>query len=474
MRPLPVRIRLTAWYLGVTALVCSIAFIAVYFGMLEATEHMVNSELRTRTREIGQFLEHHRGLHHGTETWEDEFDKSSGVEPSHELYQLKDASGSWLFQAPEMKALDIPAESPDRGRPEQITTIWRRHAYLRFLTSTITVWNNSYLVQVATIVTPLYEELTLFKWVAASALFLILLGSGLGGYWLSGRSMKPVHDLATTARQISESNLDQRLPHPRADDELGELTDVLNDMLSRLDAAFTRIKQFTADASHELRTPVTVIRTTAEVALERPRSGEEYRDLVGLILRESEFISELVENLLTLAREDAKAASLTLCRVDARSIVDEIAPEVRALAESRTLTFESSNDSITFDLLADRRSFRHLLMILCDNACRYTKPDGVITISTRREGEFGIFVVKDSGIGIAKADLDRIFDRFFRGANARELDTEGAGLGLSIARSIAAAHHGQLEIASAPGAGTMVLVKIPILHESTSPSRPLG
>jgi signal transduction histidine kinase len=471
MKPLPVRIRLTAWYLGVTAFVCSIAFIAVYFGMLEATEHMVNSELRARTREIGQFLADHSGLHHGTETWDDEFDKSSGVEPSHELYQLKDASGSWLFQAPAMKLLNIPARSPDRGRREQIATISRRRNYVRVLTSIITVGNNDYLVQVATIVTPLYEEVALFKWVALSALLLTLLGSGLGGYWLSGRSMRPVHDLATTARLISESNLEQRLPHPRADDELGELTAVLNDMLSRLDAAFTRIKQFTADASHELRTPVTVIRTTAEVAMERPRSHEEYREMIGLILRESEFISELVENLLTLAREDAKPGSLTLSRVDARSMVDEIAPEVRALAANRTLTFESSNDSVNFDVLVDKRSFRQLLMILCDNACRYTKPDGVVTMTLQREGEAGFFTVKDSGIGIAQEDIDRICDRFFRGANARAIDAEGAGLGLSIARSIAAAHHAQLEIASAPGTGTMVRVKIPILWEIIPPSK---
>jgi signal transduction histidine kinase len=126
---------------------------------------------------------------------------------------------------------------------------------------------------------------------------------------------------------------------------------------------------------------------------------------------------------------------------------------------------------VNFDVLVDKRSFRQLLMILCDNACRYTKPDGVVTMTLQREGEAGFFTVKDSGIGIAQEDIDRICDRFFRGANARAIDAEGAGLGLSIARSIAAAHHAQLEIASAPGTGTMVRVKIPILWEIIPPSK---
>src|ERR1019366_5739938 len=414
MKPLPIRIRLTVWYLAVTAIVCAIGFVGVYLGMREATEHMVNKELRARTQEIAQFLANHRGLHHGSETWEEEFDKSSGVEPGHELYQLKNASGAWLFQAPAMKALNIPAGMPDRSRPEQIGTISRSHNSIRLLTATIAVADRDYLVQVATIVTPLYEELALFKWMAVSMLFLILLGSGYGGYWLSGRSMKPVHNLANTARRISESNLGLRLPHPQSDDELGELTNVLNSMLSRLETAFTRIKEFTADASHELRTPVTVIRTTAELVLERPRSHDEYREMVGLILRESEFISELVENLLTLAREDIKPENVCLTAVDARSIVDEIAPEIKTIAATRGLVFDSSSESTTFVMRANRRSFRQLLMILCDNACRYTMQGGTVHLSLQQEGEFGVFAVKDSGIGIKMDDLDRIFDRFFR------------------------------------------------------------
>ena len=182
MKPLPVRIRLTAWYLVVTAIVCAIGFAGAYLSMREATEHMVNKELRARTREIAQFLLDHKGLHHGTETWEEAFDKSSGVEPSHELYQLKDASGAWLFQAPAMRALNIPAGMPDRNRPEYIETLSRRHDSIRLLTATIAVADRDYLVQVATIVTPLYEELALFKWIAVSTLFLIPLASGFGGY----------------------------------------------------------------------------------------------------------------------------------------------------------------------------------------------------------------------------------------------------------------------------------------------------
>jgi heavy metal sensor kinase len=471
MKPLPVRIRLTAWYLVVTAIVCAIGFAGAYLSMREATEHMVNKELRARTREIAQFLLDHKGLHHGTETWEEAFDKSSGVEPSHELYQLKDASGAWLFQAPAMRALNIPAGMPDRNRPEYIETLSRRHDSIRLLTATIAVADRDYLVQVATIVTPLYEELALFKWIAVSTLFLILLASGFGGYWLSGRSMKPVRDLANSARQISESNLGLRLPHPQSDDELGELTNVLNNMLSRLETAFTRIKQFTADASHELRTPIAVIRTTSEVILERPRSVEEYEEMVGQILVEAEFTTELIENLLTLARADANPAQLELSPVDARSAVEELIPGWQALASREGLEWSTSIEPAPIMILADRQSLKRLLLILVDNAIKYTPQGGTAHLALRSTATQAVFDVADSGIGILPEDLPHIFERFYRATNARYVNSEGSGLGLAMAQWIVEAHHGKLEVLGVSGQGTTFQLSLSLQFQNSTSQR---
>jgi heavy metal sensor kinase len=466
VRPLPIRVRLTGWYLAVIGFTFVLSSIGMYLGMRSAIQHTVDRALSARVEEMRQFLWRHRRV--SQSDLPEHFRQGSEIQPGEELFQVADSSGAWVYQAPMMEPLHVSGSLPDPNRPPQYVTISRRYLNVRVLSATVEVSGRYYLVQVATVLSPLYAVLRGFRENVLFALPFVLLGAGTGGYWLSGRAMKPVHDIVSAALGISEQNLSRRLEIPAANDELRQLSETLNQMLVRLDAAFTRITRFTADASHELRTPIATIRTTAEVILERHRSVEEYEEMVGQILAESEFTGELIENLLTLARADANPAQLELSSVDARSVVQEIIPGSEVLASHHGQEWSVSIASQEILVLAERQSLKRLLLILLDNAIRYTPRGGSVRLTLRSTATQAVFEVIDSGIGITPEDIPHVFERFYRASNARYINADGSGLGLAIAQWISAAHHGTLEAQSPLGEGTTVRLILPLQFGSSN------
>ena len=467
MRTLPVRVRLTAWYLAVVGLTFVLSAVGMYLGMRGAIEHSVDRALRNRVEEMRQFLWRHRRI--ARSDMPEHFRQSSEIQPGEELFQVADSSGAWLYRAPLMVALQLPGGIHDPNRRPSYKTILARRSSIRVLSSTVEVSGERFFVQVGTVVGPLYGALGSFEFVALCTLPVVLLAAGAGGYWLSGRAMKPVHDIARAAQGISERNLSQRLTIPPADDELRHLSETLNGMLARLDGAFTRITRFTADASHELRTPVAVIRTTSELILDHRRSIEEYEELVGQILTESEYTGELIENLLTLARADVNPASLELSPVDARQLIEDVAPVCRSLVMARELRFSTRIDPSDVSVLAEKQSLKRLLLILIDNAVKYTPPGGEVRLSLACSSTQAVFEVKDSGIGIPEGELPHVFERFYRAANARDSGVEGTGLGLAIANWIATAHHGRFDVRSESSEGTVFRLLLPLHKGGVKP-----
>jgi heavy metal sensor kinase len=465
MRPPPIRVRLTAWYLAVIFVSLVLYSIGMYFGLRKAIEDTVDHQLQARSDNFGQFLK--TNAIQKAANAPQLLPNTSGLGPSDELYQVTDASGAMIFQSSAMHDLDVPLDKTrlrhhyrhyrDEG---DFTTYYHRQGDVRVLASKVQVGRNTYNVQVAMIVSPLYDVLQTFRAWVWTGLPLIVSLAGFGGYWLSGRAMKPVHNIVLSTRAISERNLSERIQVSEANDELRELGDTINAMLSRLESAFTRITRFTSDASHELRTPITVIRTTSEVILERDRSTEQYKEMVGQILRESESTSGLIEQLLTLARADADTEQLSLEKMDLRVLVEEVLPASKSLAESRCIYWSAETPNEPVVVLGDRPHLRRLLLILIDNACRYTDMGGSVGLRlTIQEGE-AIFEVHDTGIGIPPDELTQIFDRFYRAANARFFEPDGSGLGLSIAHWIVAAHGGSLIAQSTIGCGTSMFVRL--------------
>jgi two-component system, OmpR family, sensor kinase len=287
-----------------------------------------------------------------------------------------------------------------------------------------------------------------------------VLGVGLiGGWWFTGRAIRPLETMTKTAESISAQNLAQRINMTETDSELGQLAVVLNQTFDRLQAAFERQVRFTADASHELRTPVAVILAQIELSLARLRSEQDYRDALGTCLRASQRMKSLIESLLVLARLDAGAADLHLEPIALDQLIREAVELITPLAEQRriAISYELASVKIT----ADRHRISQVLINLLTNAVRYNRDDGQIFITVREDGDTALVAIRDTGIGIAAEHLPHIFDRFFRVDPARSRSEGSSGLGLAICQSLVAAHHGTLTAQSTLGEGTTMELRLP-------------
>jgi signal transduction histidine kinase len=293
----------------------------------------------------------------------------------------------------------------------------------------------------------------------------VMLLAAAGGWWISGRALAPVDRMTRAVQAISRRNLDQRLDVPGADDEVRRLAVTFNDMLIRLHTSVADMVRFTAEAAHELRTPVSLVRTTAEVSLAKDRPAPAYREALADVLDQAERMSILVNDLLTLARADAGVEAEEMRPVDLRVIAELAAHEIRAAAARRCLAFETDlSDAV--EVRGNRESLRRLMLILLDNAIKYTPPGGSVRLrvsseqSPRAEHASGIIDVIDTGHGIDLAEGPHIFERFYRGATARQ-QTDGSGLGLSIARAIVERHRGSIAVnPGGDGRGCHVVVRL--------------
>ena len=290
---------------------------------------------------------------------------------------------------------------------------------------------------------------------------LILVVSGIGGYSLSRRALRPVALLIREARSITGKDLSRRLPVSQADDEMRRLALEWNNLLSRIEEAVRRVTQFTADASHELRNPIAYIRATAEFNLSTPSLSEEARQGFQEIVDETKSTSELLENLLTLARADAGYAPADIEEAAVDLIIEEVCTRMLPFANSRQhhLVWRSNGASfakIHINLL----HFRRLCMILLDNAIKYTPVGGTVKIAYHVHEGLNL-CISDTGVGIGPEHLPRVFDRFYRVDAARTEVNQGVGLGLPIAKWLVELYGGDIRIESRLNHGTVVLVHLP-------------
>jgi signal transduction histidine kinase len=245
----------------------------------------------------------------------------------------------------------------------------------------------------------------------------------------------------------------------------------LNDMLQRLEAAFKRVTQFTADASHELRTPVAIIRTTAEFILEKERSVPEYQQLVGQILVESEDTSEMIEELLTLARTDSQRNLAAFSETDLWMLGAEAVQSIKPLADSKGQVLEMLPSETMTTVMARRSDLKKLILILLDNGIKYTPKGGRIEVRVAEFATQSFLEVRDTGIGIAEEDIPHVFERFYRVDKGRSRETGGLGLGLSIANAIAEDHGAHFAVRSNTDAGSCFRVLFPLRDQVILPHR---
>jgi signal transduction histidine kinase len=329
------------------------------------------------------------------------------------------------------------------------------HPHYEILTQAMTIGNQAYTLEIGASRAEMHRALELLQTLLFGLVPVVIAISCLGGAWLSRRALRPVDEITTAARAIGIENLTCRLPSTGTGDELERLAQTWNATLARLESAVAVLSRFAADASHELRTPVAVIRTGAELALRRERSPEAYREALREIAAESERMTQLVEDLLLLARRDARAG-MPMAPIDLREVLNDAAQELHGLADARDIRIRVATGSDDATIAGNAAALRRLFLALLDNALKYS-PGGteVSAAVVRKDGRI-VAVIADQGIGIAGDDLPHIFQRFYRANKSRS--DGGHGLGLSLAQSIAAAHDAVIDVSSEPGRGSMFQV----------------
>lgn len=292
---------------------------------------------------------------------------------------------------------------------------------------------------------------------------LALLLAAAGGLFLARRALAPVDRMTSTAAALSASDLTRRIGYRGPPDELGRLATTFDAMLDRLAAAFARERRFTADAAHELRTPLTALKGRIEVALSRPRPAEEYAATLRALADDVDRLARLSNDLLLLARLDDGELRPEHEPIRLEALLESVVESVRDLAEVRGLTIHCA-PATALTVAGDLSQLSRLFLNLIDNALKFTPPAGVISVGLAADGAWAVVTVSDTGPGIAPDHLPLLGRRFYRGDVDRARGAGGSGLGLAIAGEIARAHGGALTFASSPGQGTIITVRLPVLH----------
>ncbi len=331
----------------------------------------------------------------------------------------------------------------------------------RVLVVSVELNQHQFLIVALTSLHDTEEELEAMSEILYTALPLALLVAGGCGFLLAKKSLAPVVAMLNQARSISAKNLHERLPVANSKDELGQLAGVFNELLSRLNHSFAAIREFMADASHELRTPIAIIRGESEVALLQNRDTAEYRESLKIIEDEASILSRLVDDMLALARADAGERHIKREEFYLNDLVEDCCRAAQALALRKeiALTFDSTADIIYY---GDEEMLRRLLLNLLDNAIKYTPIGGMVSVKLTATAKQIDLEIADTGIGIPAGAIPYIFERFYRVEKARSRADGGSGLGLAIAKWVAEAHHGSIRLQSHPSKGSTFIVSLPI------------
>jgi two-component system, OmpR family, sensor kinase len=283
--------------------------------------------------------------------------------------------------------------------------------------------------------------------------------TGLAGAFLAKKAFDPVDSMINTIHQITAENLKMKITIPKTNDEIQRLAETFNNMLQRLDHSFSTQRQFINDLSHEFKTPLTILKGELEVTLKKFRSPEEYASVLSSSLEEIDKLNRMINNLLTLARFDAREIPLTLQPLELNHLIENVLSDIKILAQQKNINMEFCPIP-KIEIKGDEAQLKRVLLNLIDNAIKYTPEGGMVTLSLGREDNQAVINVADTGTGIPAEELLHIFDRFYRVDKARS--TKGFGLGLSIAKSIIDLHKGAIKVTSIPGRGAAFTVSLPL------------
>jgi signal transduction histidine kinase len=453
VRLLSIRTRLTLWFSGVVALIIVLLGTGIFYGASWDLQRAADLELRAGLDGVSTYL-YKKLVEHDTTNLPHRLRDHSSLLSRGKMLRVWCIQGSLLgpllYQAEDMPTLNRALPGPGEIL---LQSAYSNGKSYRVISRTIAVGQTGFLIEVADDESE-YVHLreNLLIWLFLFGLPAGLLLAGLAGHWTSSRILIPLDRITETASAIDARNIDSGLPITGTNDELDRLSKTLNGMLKRIHASYEQIAQFTADASHELRTPIAHIRSSTELMLMKFPSS---RMAAGLseTLAECDYMAELITDLLTLARADASSHPVALEVFELAECADAIAPRVKALAATKHITFLCPRHRRVAPVFSDRTSVQRVMMILLDNAVRYTPNGGVVSLELWTDEEECGFTVADTGIGLAPEHHQRIFERFYRVDKARTPQDGGSGLGLAIVSGLLKAHGARVIVESELGRG---------------------
>lgn len=316
------------------------------------------------------------------------------------------------------------------------------------------------IIQVGTHLRFVRKNLVHFRNNILVALIIVLILGALGGWTLARRSLSPIRYIASKTRSITSENLNERLKGRATGDEMDELIQTINEMIARLESSFKRMTEFTADASHELKTPICALKGEAEVLLSKARTIEEYQEGLAQFIERLDYMNRMVNDLILLSKMDASQAGLKKTTLQLDTLIVDLVSLFQILAEQKGLVLEIGHlEEVMIE--GDKIRIQQLFTNLIDNAIKYTQK-GSIKINLEKDKDTVIVRIRDTGCGIPKEEQGNIFRRFYRLDKSRSREEGGVGLGLSIAQWIAHAHHGKIEVESEPNHGSTFIVSLPL------------
>jgi len=466
MKRWTIRTRLTVWHASVMIAV----LVVTVFSMIWFFRNRLNCELnRMLHSDLEIFEDIVRFRKCGKAVcldWEDKRNEEDQEGPLEETFLVVWSGDGELLFHNHLKQGRISSGWWDRPIPSMASGLTDLSLSdgtpLRGIYKVVNRCSRPYLLLAARSTERIHHTLVELVVIVLAIIPLAVLLSVVGGYTVVRKTLKPLEVMAERAARITASNLHERLPIENENDELGRLGAVFNEMMDRLERSFLSLRQFTSDASHEFRTPLTALRSIGEVALEKERTPEQYREIIGSMLEEVQRMTGLAESLLQLCRADEGKIELDMKPLDPAAVVRDTAEQVMVLVEAKEQRLEVEVPSSVPSVTADMTTLRMALLNLLDNAIKYSPPGGVIRYSLVVSDDSVAMRISDSGPGIGEEHRPYIFDRFYRVDPARSRKRGGAGLGLSIARWAVEANNGRLVLEKSDENGSTFVVVLPV------------